>query len=124
MLSTRKFESHRRRRLRIRNKISGTTERPRLCVHKSGRHLYAQVVDDSSGRTVAMATTNTKAHKDSPGAAKSFANLKMAAVVGREVADKAKAAGVTKVVFDRGGHAYHGIVKAIAEAAREAGLQF
>lgn len=123
MLNTDKTKAHERRRLRIRHKISGTAERPRLTVCKTSRHLYAQVIDDEAGRTLAFVTTNTKAFKDES-ARKSFANIAMAEKVGGEVANKAKAAGVTKVVFDRAGFAYHGVVKAVADAARKAGLEF
>jgi large subunit ribosomal protein L18 len=123
MLSIDKTQAHERRRLRIRNKVAGTAERPRLTVCKTARHLYAQVVDDDAGRTLAFVTTNTKAFKADTGR-KSFANVAMAEKVGGEIAAKAKAAGVTRVVFDRAGFAYHGVVKAVAEAARKAGLQF
>ena len=114
MITTQKSEKQERRRMRIRRKVVGTAERPRLCVRRSGRHLYAQVVDDAAGRSLAAATTNTKANKD--GSTKNFANIKNAKAIGQAVAEKAKAAGVKKVVFDRGGHPYHGIVKAVAEA--------
>jgi large subunit ribosomal protein L18 len=121
MLTIEKGQKHRRRKLRIRAKIKGTAEKPRLSVHKTLKHLYAQVIDDVSGRTLAAVTTNTKAVK---GDKKSFCNLASAKMVGQQVAEKAKAAGVSQVVFDRGGFPYHGVVKAVAEAAREAGLKF
>lgn len=121
MLTAHKTKALVRRRLRIRRKVKGTAERPRLSVHKSLKHLYVQVVDDTTGRTVAFATTNTKARK---AAGKSFANIANGKAIGREIAEKARAVGVVKVVFDRGGYPYHGIVKAIADAAREAGLEF
>ncbi|MBX7246512.1 MAG: 50S ribosomal protein L18 [Candidatus Sumerlaeaceae bacterium] len=111
-----------RRRMRIRKKVVGTAERPRLCVNKSLRHIYVQVIDDAAGKTVASYTTNTKAAK--AGDKKTFANIASAKVAGAEVAKRAIAAGVTAVVFDRGGYPYHGVVKALAEAAREAGLKF
>ena len=103
---------------RIRKKITGTPERPRLAVSFSNKNVYAQIVDDVAGRTLAAATTLIKAG----GANK--ANVATAQAVGREIAEKAKAAQVTNVVFDRGGHFFHGKVKALADAAREAGLKF
>ncbi len=110
-----------RRRLHIRRKISGTPERPRLTVCKTGKHLYAQIVDDKAGRTLAFVTTNTKANK---GEAKNFANVKSAGKIGEQIAAAGKAAGITKVVFDRAGRSYHGVIKALAEAARKGGLEF
>ncbi len=121
MLSTGK-EKRQRRRWHIRKKVVGSAERPRLCVFKSLKHMYVQVIDDSQGRTLAAATTNTKSNK--AGDKKSFCNLANAQQIGREVAEKAKAAGVETVVFDRSGYPYHGIVKTLADAAREAGLKF
>lgn len=117
-----KKEKRNRRRMRIRKKISGTAARPRLCVSKSLRHLYVQVIDDEAGRTLAAATTNKAANKST--GRKSFANVEFGKALGREIAEKVKAAGVETVVFDRSGYPYHGIVKAVAEAAREAGLKF
>ena len=111
-----------RRRMRIRKKVSGTAVRPRLCVAKTLKHLYAQVIDDEAGTTLAAVTTNTKSNKAS--GRKSFSNVASGAAIGREIAEKAIAAGVDAVVFDRSGFPYHGIVKAVAEAAREAGLKF
>ncbi len=111
-----------RRRMRIRKRVIGTAVRPRLCVSKSLKHIYVQVIDDESGRTLAAVTTNTKANKAS--GRKSFANIDSGTTLGREVAEKVKSAGVEAVVFDRSGYPYHGIVKAVAEAAREAGLKF
>ncbi|WP_374942441.1 50S ribosomal protein L18 [Sphingomonas sp.] len=93
--------------------------RPRLSVHRSGKHIYAQVIDDVAGSTVASAST---LEKDVRGV--SGANISAATEVGKRVAEAAKAAGVTQVVFDRGGFLYHGRVKALADAAREAGLEF
>ena len=105
-----------RRHRRVRVKVSGTAERPRLSVFRSLHHTYAQLIDDASGRTVASASTrSTKGRANNTDAAVS---------VGRAIADKAKAVGVTRVVFDRGGYLYHGRVKALADAAREAGLEF
>lgn len=108
-----------RRHLRVRRKVVGTAEQPRLCVYKSLRHLYTQVIDDTAGKTLAAASTMEKALAE--GLA-STANLAAAARVGQTVAERARAQGVTRVVFDRGGWPYHGRIKAIADAAREAGL--
>ncbi|MBI1783696.1 50S ribosomal protein L18 [Candidatus Sumerlaeota bacterium] len=106
---------------RIRRKVRGTPARPRLCFHKSARHLYILIVDDLAGRTLLAATTNSKSNKAQ---AKSFCNAAWAKKVGLEVGQKALSQGVKSVVFDRGGYRYHGVVKAFADAAREAGLQF
>lgn len=110
-----------RRHQRIRQKIRGTAARPRLCFHKSGRHLYAQLVDDRAGQTLAYVTTSVKANQST---GKNFSNVGSAKKLGTDLGSKAKAKGVETVVFDRGGFPYHGIVKAFAEAAREAGLKF
>ena len=109
------FEKRRRRNRTALRARSGT--RPRLSVHRSGKHLYAQVIDDRQGLTVASASTLTA--RDQSGA-----NVAAATEVGKRVAEAALAAGVTQVVFDRGGFLFHGRVKALAEAAREAGLEF
>ncbi len=109
-----------RRRQRVRTALrqrAGT--RPRLSVHRSGKHIYAQVIDDAAGRTVASASTIDKDVKGKGGA-----TVASAQEVGRRVAERAKAAGVTQVVFDRGGFLFHGRVKALADAAREGGLEF
>jgi large subunit ribosomal protein L18 len=108
-----------RRHNRVRKKVVGTSERPRLAVARSNKHIVAQVIDDSSGRTLAAASTS---EKDVRGSA--TGNKTAATAVGMRVAERAKAAGVTKVVFDRGGNLYHGRVAALADAAREAGLEF
>ncbi len=108
----------RRRRVRTALRARGG-QRPRLSVHRSGKHIYAQVIDDAAGRTVASASTIDKDVKGQGGA-----NVASAQDVGRRVAEKAKAAGVTQVVFDRGGFLFHGRVKALADAAREGGLEF
>lgn len=108
-----------RRRIGIRKRISGTAERPRLSIYKSLNHMYAQVIDDLDGRTLAAASTNDKGVS-----IEKTGNSAAAAAVGEAIAKKAKAAGVTKVVFDRGGFKYHGRVKALGDAARKAGLQF
>lgn len=108
-----------RRRAEIRKTTIGTPGRPRLSVYKSLNHFYAQVIDDLAGKTLAAAST-----KDKGTAAGKTGNAPAAAAVGSRLADKAKAAGVKKVVFDRGGFKYHGRVKAFADAARKAGLEF
>ena len=109
-----------KRRWRIRKKVRGTAARPRLCVHFSGKHVYAQAIDDAAGRTL---VTVTSLSPESRGR-KLAANLAGAKELGASFAEKAKAAGITSVVFDRNGRPYHGKVKVFAEAAREGGLQF
>ena len=106
---------------RIRKKILGTSERPRLNVFRSIHHIYAQIVDDGTGRTLAAASS---LDKDVRSALKTGGNVAAAKGVGRALAERARAAGIKKVVFDRGGYAYHGRVRALAETAREAGLEF
>ena len=109
-----------RRRQRVRTSLRKRGgHRPRLSVHRSGRHIYAQIIDDAAGRTVASASTLEKDVRDSSGA-----TVDSAQDVGRRVAERAKAAGVTQVIFDRGGFLFHGRVKALADAAREGGLEF
>ena len=110
-----------RRKMHIRKSVRGTAERPRLSVFRSARHIYAQVIDDVSGSTVAAASTLSKELEGHEG---SLGNCGASAVVGRIIAEKALAAGVTTVAFDRNGYLYHGRVKALADAAREAGLKF
>jgi large subunit ribosomal protein L18 len=107
-----------RRKIRIRKKVTGTAERPRLTVFRSSKHIYAQVIDDSVGRTVATASSAKVELEGYTG------NKSAAAAVGTAIAAAAKAAGVDAVVFDRNGYQYHGRVKALAEAAREGGLTF
>ena len=115
-------EGHRERiHLRMRKRIVGTPERPRLCIHRSSRHIRAQVVDDHAGRTLAAASS---LDKDVRAVIKGGGNIAASKVVGKIVAERARAKGVEKVVFDRGGYQYHGRVQALAEAAREAGLKF
>jgi large subunit ribosomal protein L18 len=121
MKSEERVEARRRVRVRIRHKLRGSTERPRLAVFKSGKHIYAQVIDDANGRTLAHASTLDAVAR---GEKKSSANLAGAKNVGKLVAERAKQKGVARVVFDRGGYIYHGKVKALAEAAREGGLEF
>ncbi len=108
----------RRQRVRTALRAKGGT-RPRLSIHRSGRHISAQVIDDAEGRTVASASTLEKDARTATGA-----TAEAATKVGQRVAERAKAAGVTQVVFDRGGFLFHGRVKALAEAAREGGLEF
>ncbi len=122
MTVAKKLDPRSKRRFRIRKRIAGTAARPRLCVFKSAKHLYVQLIDDENGHTVASATTNTRAGKE--GGKVSFANVENAKLIGKMIADRAKTAGVETVVFDRSGYPYHGAVKAVAEAAREAGLKF
>jgi large subunit ribosomal protein L18 len=108
-----------RRHTRVRKSVIGTAERPRLAVFRSNRHIVAQVIDDRSGATLAAASTNEASLR-----ANSTSNIDAAKAVGQLVAERAKTAGVEKVVFDRGGNLYHGRVAALADAAREAGLEF
>ena len=105
---------------RIRKKVQGTAERPRLSVYRSLNHVYAQVIDDLAGKTLASASTAEGKKADR----KTGGNLAAAKMVGKTIAERAKAKGISQVVFDRGGYIYHGRVKALADAAREAGLQF
>ena len=108
----------RRQRVRTKLRVKGTL-RPRLSIHRSGRHIYAQVIDDAAGKTLAMASSLDKDVRDTTGA-----TVDAAASVGKMVAERAKKAGVTQVVFDRGGFLFHGRVKALADGAREGGLEF
>jgi large subunit ribosomal protein L18 len=117
-LASRSAARHKRHE-RIRLRLAGTSERPRLAVFRSLSHIYAQVIDDGSGRTLAAASTAEKELKGSK-STKSEA----AAVVGRLIAERARSAGVEHVVFDRAGFRYHGRIKSLADAAREAGLDF
>jgi large subunit ribosomal protein L18 len=114
-----KMQLRKRRHHRVRKKVFGEAARPRLSVFRSARHITAQVIDDRSGRTLAAASTVEKDLRSANGG-----NKDAATKVGRLVAERAKAAGVDKVVFDRGGFGYHGRVAALADAAREAGLEF
>lgn len=107
-----------RRHLRVRNKISGTNERPRLCVYRSNSHLYVQVIDDVAGNTLTQASTLDKEVKTK------HSNKAAAKEVGNLIAKRALEKNIKEVVFDRGGYIYHGVVKELAEAAREGGLKF
>jgi large subunit ribosomal protein L18 len=110
-----------KRHVRIRKKIVGTKERPRLSVRRSLNHLYAQVIDDIEGKTLVQLSTLSKELKEG---LKTAGNVKGASALGTALAEKCKKAGVTKVVFDRAGYLYHGRVKALADAARKGGLSF
>jgi len=115
-------DAHRRRvHARVRTRLVGTPERPRLNVYRSVAHIYAQMIDDRNGRTIVSASSVDKETKKG---LKGGGNIASAKAVGKIIAERAKAAGVTQVVFDRGGYKYHGRVKALADAAREAGLKF
>lgn len=111
----------RKRHERLRVKLAGTTECPRLAVYRSSKHIYAQLIDDVKGVTIASASTIDKDLKDK---VSSSSNIEAAKVVGAAVAQKALKAGVSEIVFDRGGFLYHGRISALADAAREAGLVF
>jgi len=114
---TKRNEIRRRIHSRIRQKLSGTAERPRLNVFRSLNHIYAQVIDDASGTTLASASTLALK-------ARTGGNIAAATEIGKTIAERAREKGVRKVVFDRGGFLYHGRIKALADAAREAGLEF
>ena len=114
-----KNEIRKRKHLRVRKSVSGTTERPRLCVFRSNSHIYAQIIDDTEGTTLAAASSLDKDAKLDNGS-----NIEAAKEVGKLIAQRAQDKKITEVVFDRGGYIYHGRVAALAEAAREAGLQF
>lgn len=107
--------------MRMRNKISGTAERPRVNVYRSSKHIYAQVIDDTKGVTLVTASTLEEAVKEQ---VKSTGSTEAAAVVGKLVGERAKEQGIESVTFDRGGYIYHGQVKSLAEGLREAGLKF
>lgn len=116
-------EAREKRHYKMRRHLSGTAERPRLSVYRSNKHIYAQIIDDTAGHTLASASTMDKALvKD--GSLESTSNIEAAKAVGEAVAKKALEKGVETVVFDRGGYVYHGRVQALADAAREAGLKF
>jgi len=107
-----------RRHTRVRKKVHGTAARPRLAVFKSNRYIYAQIIDDEGGRTLAAASSQEKSLRDKT------LNIESAAEVGKLLAERAGAADITTVVFDRGGYPFHGRVKALADAVREAGVRF
>jgi large subunit ribosomal protein L18 len=116
-----KSERLQRRKYRVRKSVFGSTERPRLSVFRSDKHIYAQLIDDFAGRTLASASSTLN---DVRGDLKNGGNVAAAKRVGKAIAEKAKAAGITQVAFDRGGRQYHGRIKALADAAREGGLKF
>ena len=116
-----KNKIRKRKHVRVRKKISGTAECPRLCVFRSNAHIYAQIIDDVAGTTLVAAST---LDKDVKSAVSVGSNIEAASQVGKLVAERAQAKGITEVVFDRGGYLYHGRVAALAQAAREAGLSF
>ncbi len=109
--------SRKRRHVRVRKKVTGSAARPRLAVHRSARHIFAQLIDDGAGRTLAAASTLDSSIKDAAGDKKARAHM-----VGELLASRAKEAGITTAIFDRGGYAYHGRVAALADGAREGGL--
>lgn len=111
-----KFERRKKIKLGIRKKISGTANSPRISVYRSNKAIYAQIIDDNSGRTLAAASSKELGSE--------VVNVAISSEVGKKLAEKATAAGIEKVVFDRGGYPYHGKVKALAEGAREGGLKF
>jgi len=113
-----------RRHRRVRAKISGTSERPRLAVHRSQLHIYVQIIDDTKGCTLVAASSNEPEFRAQKTDGLNGGNINGAKVVGSLIAQRAKSAGVTEVVFDRGGYPYHGRVKALADSAREGGLVF
>jgi large subunit ribosomal protein L18 len=114
--------AHRQRvHFRLRTRVSGTSERPRVCVYRSLGHIYAQVIEDGTGRTLVSASSLDKETRKQT---KGGGNIAGAKVVGKILAERAKAAGIEKVVFDSGGYKYHGRIRALADAAREAGLKF
>ena len=117
-MGVRSAEARAKRHRRVRKKVSGTAERPRLAVFRSNRHIYAQVIDDTSGRTLAAASTADADLRSNP-----TATVDAAKAVGQLVGERAKAAGISRVVFDRGGFRYHGRVAALCEGARAAGLE-
>ena len=115
-----KDKVRRRVHQRIRQRLSGSGERPRLNIYRSLNHIYAQVIDDSTGKTIASASTV----QGKKGSKKTGGNVASAKEIGKTIAQRAQEKGVKKVVFDRGGYLYHGRIKALADAAREAGLEF
>jgi len=116
-----KNKARMRRHLRVRKKIEGTTERPRLNIFRSSKHIYAQIIDDSQGVTLVAASTLDKSIQEENS---NGGNVEAARKVGKLIAERAKEKGLNSVVFDRGGYLYHGRVQALADAAREAGLEF
>jgi large subunit ribosomal protein L18 len=114
-------EARQKRQVRVRRKVQGSQERPRLCVFRSARHIYAQIIEDTTGTTLVSVSTVVR---DVSGDLKVSGNVEAAKLVGKKIAERALAKNITQVVFDRNGFLYHGRVKALADAAREAGLSF
>ena len=119
-----KKTSRLKRQLRIRKKVRGTPEKPRLTIYRSARHIYAQLIDDSTGKTITGVSTLTKSLQEQIAAAKGKGKVELSHLVGKEVARMAKEKQIEQVVFDRNGFIYHGRVKAVADGAREGGLKF
>ena len=124
MKVTNRAERRERIRYRIRKRVRGTSERPRLSVFRSVTHIYVQVIDDLAGQTLAAASTVEPSVKAAMDAEVKGGNIKGAELIGTTIAERLKEKGINRVVFDRGGYLYHGRIKAIADAAREAGLEF
>lgn len=116
-------ESLKRRHLRLRNRVSGTTERPRLCVTRTLHHLHAQIIDDQAGQTLVSASTSEGALREQFQSS-GTGNRQAAEALGKVLAERAREKSIVRVVFDRGGHRYHGRVQTLAEAARKAGMEF
>lgn len=121
MKTAAKVLARKRRQARVRKKVRGSNERPRLCVYRSNRHIYAQVISDETGRTLVAASTLSAEIRER---AMRHANRAAARIVGEEIAAKCREVGIRRVVFDRNGFLYHGCVKELAEAARSGGLEF
>lgn len=113
--------ARKKRQVRVRRKVQGSQARPRLCVFRSSKHIYAQIIEDSTGSTLVAVSTITK---ELGGDLKTSGNVEAAKLIGKKIAERALAKNITQVVFDRNGFLYHGRIKALADAAREAGLSF
>ena len=124
MAQINKNEARQKRHIRVRKRVNGTPIRPRMNVYRSSNNIYVQVIDDLAGKTLAAASSLDPSLRDGKSSKSAGGNVEAAKGVGALIADRAKAAGVTKVVFDRGGYLYHGRVQALADAARENGLDF
>lgn len=114
-------EARQKRQVRVRRKVCGSVERPRLCIFRSAKHIYAQIIEDSTGMTLVSVSTVCK---ELGGDLKTGGNVEAAKLIGKKIAERALAKNITQVVFDRNGFLYHGRIKALADAAREAGLSF
>ena len=124
MAQINKNEARQKRHIRVRKRVNGTPTRPRMSVYRSSNNIYVQVIDDLAGRTLAAASSLDAGLRGDKASKSAGGNVEAAKAVGTLIADRAKAAGVTKVVFDRGGYLYHGRVQALADGARENGLDF